>query len=54
MTSQASAEWVQIWANNLFLYARKQNLVGPLARMVSKMPELKRFLGEYQKLIGFS
>jgi MoxR-like ATPase len=53
LVERAGAEWVQLWANNLFVHMRARGLMGQLAMMVQKIPELKKFLGDYQKLIGY-
>lgn len=52
LVERAGAEWVQLWANNVMVQMRARGQVGQLANLVQKVPELKRFLEGYFKLIG--
>lgn len=52
LVERAGAEWVQLFASNLMVQMRARGLVGQLAVLVQKAPDLRRFLQDYQKLLG--
>ncbi|MEM9538231.1 MAG: MoxR family ATPase [Cyanobacteria bacterium P01_E01_bin.42] len=52
LSSVASAEWVQLFAIDLFRSLKKQGQMGALAAMVQKNPQLRSFLKDFQGLIG--
>jgi MoxR-like ATPase len=54
LVERAGAEWVQLFASNLMVQMRARGLVGQLALLVKKAPDLSRFLQDYQKLLGVS
>ncbi len=48
----ATAEWVQLFAVDMFRLMRTKGQMGQLAILIQKEPQLQKFLKEYQQLIG--
>jgi MoxR-like ATPase len=48
----ATAEWVQLFAADLFRVMRSRGQMGVLAKLIKKDPALQKFLQDYQQLIG--
>lgn len=48
----ATAEWVQLFAVDLFRLMRSKGQMGVLAKLVQKDPNLQKFLKDYQQLMG--
>jgi MoxR-like ATPase len=48
----ATAEWVQLFASDLFRVMRSRGQMGVLAKLVQKDPSLQKFLKDFQQLIG--
>jgi MoxR-like ATPase len=54
LVERAGAEWVQLFGNNLMVQMRARNLQGMLAIAIQKEPQLRKFLTDYQNLLGLS
>ncbi|MGG6267837.1 ATP-binding protein [Leptolyngbya sp. AN03gr2] len=48
----ATAEWVQLFAVDLFRVMRSRGQMGALAKLVQRDPQLQKFLKDFQQLIG--
>jgi AAA domain (dynein-related subfamily) len=48
----ATAEWVQLFAVDMFRLMRTKGQMGQLAILIQKEPQLQKFLKEYQQLVG--
>jgi hypothetical protein len=48
----ATAEWVQLFAVDLFRVMRSRGQMGALAKLVQKNAQLQKFLKDFQQLIG--
>lgn len=48
----ATAEWVQLFAVDLFRVMRSRGQMGALAKLVQKDQNLQKFLKDFQQLIG--
>lgn len=48
----ATAEWVQLFAVDMFRLMRTKGQMGQLATLVQKEPKLQKFLKQYQQLVG--
>lgn len=48
----APAEWVQLFATDMFRVMRQKGQIGALAVMVQKDEKLQKFLKEFQQLVG--
>ncbi|NER82704.1 MAG: ATPase, partial [Leptolyngbya sp. SIO1D8] len=48
----APAEWVQLFATDMFRVMRHKGQIGALATMVQKDEKLQKFLKEFQQLVG--
>lgn len=48
----ATAEWVQLFATDMFRVMRSKGQMGTLAKLVQKDDRLQRFLKEFQQLVG--
>jgi hypothetical protein len=53
LTQQATAEWVQLFATDMFRVMRQKGQMGALAVLVQKDEKLQQFLKEFQQLVGF-
>ena len=53
LSDKATAEWVQLFAVDMFRQMRNQGQMGALAVLVKKDPKLQKFLKDFQELIGF-
>jgi ATPase family associated with various cellular activities (AAA) len=53
LSNVANAEWVQVFAVDLFRIMRSKGQLGALAKLVQKEPALQKFLQDYQQLVGF-
>ena len=52
LSQQATPEWVQLFAVDLFGRMRTRGQMGVLAELVGKDPQLQAFLREYRELVG--
>jgi hypothetical protein len=52
ISQSASAEWVQLFAVDLFRQMRSKGQLGILAQLVYKNPELQKFMKDFQGLIA--
>lgn len=48
----ATAEWVQLFAVDMFRLMRSKGQMGQLAKLIQKDPQLQKFLKDYQRLVG--
>ena len=48
----AGAEWVQLFASDLFRLLRQRGEMGTLARVLTKDSRLKDFLKDYKAMLG--
>lgn len=48
----ATAEWVQLFAVDLFRLMRSRGQMGVLAKLVQKDPQLQKFMQDFQQLVG--
>ncbi len=48
----ATAEWVQLFAVDMFRLMRSKGQMGQLAKLIQKDPKLQKFLKDYQQLVG--
>lgn len=53
LAQNATAEWVQLFAVDMFRVMRSKGQMGALAQLVQKDPQLQKFLKDFQQLIGF-
>jgi MoxR-like ATPase len=53
LSEKATAEWVQLFAVDLFRQMRARGQMGALAKLVQKNPDLQKFLQDFQQLVGF-
>ena len=53
LSDKATAEWVQLFAVDMFRQMRNKGQMGALAILVKKDPKLQKFLKDFQELIGF-
>jgi len=52
MAAMASAEWVQLFATDLFRLARARNQLGMLAALVQRDKGLQKMFAEYMEMVG--
>ncbi len=52
LSEKAAAEWVQLFATDMFRQMRNKGQMGALAKLVQKDPQLQKFLKDYQELMG--
>jgi hypothetical protein len=52
LSRKATAEWVQVFAVDLFRVMRAKRQMGLLARLVQKEPALQKFMQDFQQLVG--
>lgn len=52
LSSVATAEWVQLFAVDMFRLMRSKGQMGQLAKLIQKDPNLQKFLKDYQQLVG--
>lgn len=52
LSQKATAEWVQLFATDMFRVMRSKGQMGTLAKLVQKDAQLQQFLKEFQQLIG--
>jgi MoxR-like ATPase len=48
----ATAEWVQLFAVDLFRVMRTKGQMGAFAKLVQKDPQLQKFMKDFQQLVG--
>lgn len=48
----ATAEWVQLFAVDLFRLMRTKGQMGTLAKLIQKDPHLQKFMKDFQQLVG--
>ncbi|MBW4472941.1 MAG: MoxR family ATPase [Stenomitos rutilans HA7619-LM2] len=52
LSQTATAEWVQLFAIDMFRVMRSKGQMGTLAKLVQKDAQLQKFLQEFQQLVG--
>jgi hypothetical protein len=52
LSEKATAEWVQLFAVDLFRQMRTKGQMGALAKLVQKDAKLQKFIKDFQQLIG--
>lgn len=52
LSKTATAEWVQLFASDMFRLLRSQGQLGALAKLAQQDPQLQRFMQEFQQLIS--
>ncbi len=52
LSKVATAEWVQLFAVDLFRVMRSKGHLGVLAKLVQKDPSLQKFMKDFQQLVG--
>jgi hypothetical protein len=52
LSEKATAEWVQLYATDLFRQMRAKGQMGALAQLVKKDAKLQKFLQDFQQLVG--
>jgi hypothetical protein len=52
MSQTATAEWVQLFAVDLFRQMRVKGQMGTLAQLVQNNPDLQKFMKDFQGLVG--
>lgn len=52
LSQVATAEWVQLFAVDMFRLMRTKGQMGQLAKLIQKQPQLQKFLKDYQQLVG--
>ena len=52
LVDHAGAEWVQLFASDLFRLLRQRGEMGTLARVLTKDSRLKDFLKDYKAMLG--
>jgi hypothetical protein len=52
LSRKATAEWVQLFAVDLFRVMRTKGQMGVLAKLVEKEPALQKFMQDFQQLVG--
>ena len=53
LSDKATAEWVQLFAIDMFRVMRSKGQMGALAKLVRQDSKLQKFLKDYQELVGF-
>ena len=53
LSEKATAEWVQLFAIDMFRVMRSKGQMGALAKLVRQDSKLQQFLKDYQELVGF-
>lgn len=53
LSDKATAEWVQLFAVDMFRVMRSKGQMGALAKLVKKDSKLQKFLKDFQELVGF-
>ena len=53
LSEKATAEWVQLFAVDMFGQMRNKGQMGALAKLVKQDSQLQKFLKDFQELIGF-
>ena len=54
LSDRASAEWVQLFAVDMFRQMRNKGQMGALARLVRQDSKLQQFFRDFQELVGLS
>ncbi|NJR18087.1 MAG: MoxR family ATPase [Calothrix sp. CSU_2_0] len=52
LSDKATAEWVQLFATDLFRVMRSRGQMGVLAKLVQKDVNLQKFMKDFQQLVG--
>ena len=52
LSDKATAEWVQLFAVDMFRQMRNLGQMGTLAKLVKKDSKLQKFLKDFQELVG--
>ncbi len=52
LSDKATAEWVQLFAVDMFRQMRRKGQMGALAKLVKKDIKLQKFLKDFQELVG--
>ena len=53
LSEKATAEWVQLFAVDMFRVMRSKGQMGALAKLVKQDKQLQKFLKDFQELVGF-
>ena len=53
LSDKATAEWVQLFAIDMFRVMRTKGQMGALAKLVKQDSKLQKFLKDFQELVGF-
>ena len=53
LSDKATAEWVQLFAVDMFRVMRSKGQMGALAKLVRQDSKLQKFLEDYRELVGF-
>ena len=53
LSDKATAEWVQLFAIDMFRVMRSKGQMGSLAKLVRQDSKLQQFLKDYRELVGF-
>jgi hypothetical protein len=52
LSEKATAEWVQLFAVDMFRQMRSKGQMGALAKLVKQDSQLQKFLQDFQELVG--
>lgn len=52
LSQKATAEWVQLFAVDMFQVMRNKGQLGQLAQLIKKDPQLQKFMKDFQQLVG--
>ena len=52
LSEKATAEWVQLFAVDMFRQMRSKGQMGALAKLVKQDKQLQKFLKDFQELVG--
>jgi hypothetical protein len=52
LSDKATAEWVQLFAVDMFRVMRTKGQMGALAKLVQQDSQLQKFLKDFQELVG--
>ena len=52
LSDKATAEWVQLFAVDMFRQMRSKGQMGALAKLVRQDSQLQKFLKDFQELVG--
>ena len=52
LIDKATAEWIQLFAVDMFRQMRRKGQMGALAKLVKKNSKLQKFFKDFQELVG--